>query len=133
MKRSIQTTIAAVLSALFGIFNIAFSVPALALGAEEANAQAAINNPPYFILVLGIIMGGIGLVAVWGLWKNQKWAKIATLVIMAMGILGALPGVLWAETTGLRMAAIAGVVLPLIIIVLLLWPSPQRVVELADS
>lgn len=133
MKRSKQTTIAAILTGIFGIYNIVASIPILAQGAEAVNATAAVDNPPYFILVLALILGVVALVAAWGLWRNQRWAKIITILIMALGGLSALPGVLFAETLSLRISAIAGVVIPLSVIVLILWRSPQTAAESTTS
>lgn len=133
MKRSKQTTIAAILTGIFGIYNIIASIPILAQGAEAVNATAAVDNPPYFILVLALILGVVALVAAWGLWRNQRWAKIITILIMALGGLSALPGVLFAETLSLRISAIAGVVIPLSVIVLILWRSPQTAAESTTS
>jgi uncharacterized membrane protein (DUF2068 family) len=131
MKRSMPTTIAAVLNALWSLVNIVMAVPLLSLGADAVNEQAAVENPPYFIVVIAIILGVVGLVGSWGLWQNQKWAKIVVIVIGALGGLSALPGVLFAETLALRTSAISGVVIPLIIIVLLLWPHPKAAIESA--
>jgi uncharacterized membrane protein (DUF2068 family) len=131
MKRSIQTTIAAVLNALWCLVNIVMAVPLLALGADAVNEQAAMENPPYFVVVIAIILGVVGLVGSWGLWQNQKWAKIVVIIVDALGGLSALPGILFAETPALRMSAISGVVIPLVIIVLLLWPRPKAVAESA--
>lgn len=133
MKRSKQTTIAAILTGIFGIYNIVASIPILAQGAEAVNATAAVDNPPYFILVLALILGVVALVTAWGLWRNQRWAKIITILIMALGGLSALPGVLFAETLSLRISAIAGVVIPLSVIVLILWRSPQTAAESTTS
>jgi uncharacterized membrane protein (DUF2068 family) len=87
--------------------------------------------PPYSVVVLAVILGVIGLIASWGVWQNQKWAKIVVIIVGALGGLSALPGVLFAPTPGLRMSAISGVVIPLVIIVLLLWPRPKAAVESA--
>jgi uncharacterized membrane protein (DUF2068 family) len=131
MKRSIPTTIAAVLNALWSLVNIVMAVPILSLGADAVNEQAAVDNPPYFIVVIAVILGVVGLVGSWGLWQNQKWAKIIVIVIGALGGLSALPGILFAETLVLRMAAISGVAIPLIVIILLLWPRSKAAAESA--
>jgi uncharacterized membrane protein (DUF2068 family) len=133
MKRSVQITIAAILNALVSLANIVMTIPLLAMGAEAVNQQAAVENPPFFILVLAMILGVIGVIGSWGLWQNQRWAKIVVILINALGGLSALPGVILAETTALRMSAIVGVGASLVIIVLLLWPSPRTAPEMATS
>jgi uncharacterized membrane protein (DUF2068 family) len=131
MKRSMQTTIAAILNVLFSLVNIALGVSLLSLGADAVNQQAATESPPYLIVVIAVILGVVGLVGSWGLWQNQKWAKIVVIVISALGGLSAMPGILFAETLLLRMSAIAGVVIPLVIIILLLWRSSKAAAESA--
>lgn len=129
MKRSMQTTIAAVVNALWSLLNVILTVPMLAMGADAVNEQAAVDNPPYFILVLSIILGVVGLVGSWGLWQNQKWAKIVVIIVVAVGGMSALPGVILAETTALRLSAIAAVAIPLAVITLLLVRSPRTASE----
>ena len=129
MQRSVQTTVAAILNGLLSLANILLAIPLLAMGADAVNAQAAVNNPPFFVVVMALILGVIGLVGSWGLWQNQKWARILVIVISVLGGLSALPGVMVAESMTLRLSAIAGVVLPITIIVLLLWGGRQPVVE----
>jgi hypothetical protein len=129
MKRSIPTTIAAVLNAIWSLVNLVEAVPVLGMGADAVNTSQ--DMPPYSVVVLAVILGVIGLIASWGVWQNQKWAKIVVIIVGALGGLSALPGVLFAPTPGLRMSAISGVVIPLAIIVLLLWPRPKAAVESA--
>mgnify|MGYP001023454243 FL=1 len=124
MKRPIQTTIAAILNALFCLYSIVWSVPLLVQGASAI--EPGVNAPPFAVVVLAIILGVAGLVASWGLWLNQKWAKVLTIVVQALGGMSALPGVIFASDPGLRMSAIAGVAFPVVIIVLLLWRAPQQ-------
>lgn len=127
MQRSTPVTVAAILNAIMSLANIVFSIPVLAMGADAANAQAAVNNPPFFIVLLGLSLGVAGLVGSWGLWQNQKWARILVIVINVLGGISALPGLTLAQTTLLRLSAIVGVAVSLVIVVLLLWRSRPEV------
>jgi uncharacterized membrane protein (DUF2068 family) len=129
MKRSIPTTIAAVLNALWSLVNLIEAVPVLGMGADAVNTSQ--DMPPYSVVVLAVILGVISLVGSWGVWQNQKWAKIVVIIVDALGGSSALPGILFAPTPGLRISAITGVVIPLIIIVLLLWPRSKAAAESA--
>jgi hypothetical protein len=123
MERPTRITIAAILMALTSLYSIVAAVPLLARGAAEVNAGA--DSPPYFILVVALIAGVAGLVAAYGLWRNQRWGKILTIVLSAINGLSALPGVFFAPTTALWYSAIGTVALSVLIIVLVLWPAPR--------
>lgn len=133
MQRPIQLTIAAVLNGIQSLVNIVFAIPLLAMGADAVNAQTAVDNPPFFIVILGLILATAGLVGSWGLWQNQRWARILVIVINVLGGLSALPGVAFAQTTALRLSAIVSVAVAVIIIVLLLWRTRGQTAEVTPG
>ena len=124
MNRPRTYTIAAILQILFSAFGVVASLPSLAEGARQVD-QAA-EGPPYIIIVMGVLAGTLGLVSAYGVWRNQKWGLILTLVLSVINCLSALPGILFAPTVGVRLLALTGVVIPIIIICLLLWPKTKR-------
>jgi uncharacterized membrane protein (DUF2068 family) len=125
MKRPLTTSLAAILTLVVNIYSIVFSIPVLARGftaTVEAN-----DSPPYFIMVIAIILGVLGVVAAWGLWSNQRWGKILTIIVTSLNGLSALPGVMAAPTDRLRVEATVFVVISIVILVLVLWPTRQSV------
>jgi hypothetical protein len=64
ISRPTALKIAAVLSFLLSAFGVVFSLPLIAQGAASVDSGAA--APPYFILVLGLVLGVIGIVAAYG-------------------------------------------------------------------
>ena len=118
MKRTRQTTIAAILQFLLSAYAVVASIPILAQVATD-------DAPPFVVMVLGFSMSVLGLVSAYGLWKNQRWGKILTIVLRAIDGLLALPGIFFARTPSWWSAALTTVVLSVVLIVLLLWPAPK--------
>jgi hypothetical protein len=119
MHRPKTYTIAAILQLLISLFAIVLTIPELAQGSSAAEA------PPYFVVLLAFAAGILGLVSAYGVWQNQKWGVILTIVLRALDGLAALPGILFAPTSLLWISAIVGVIVSALIIVLLLWPKPK--------
>lgn len=122
MNRPQTYTIAAILQFVISVLSIVFSFPDLARGA--AASQAA-DVAPYFITVSGFALGILGLVSAYGIWQGQKWGVILTIAIRLLDGVLALPGVLFAPTLTLKLLAITGVILAIVVIALLLWPRPR--------
>jgi hypothetical protein len=122
MNRPKTYTIAAILQFLVSVFSVVASFPVLMQGANAVD-QAG-DSPPFLIVMLGFSIGLLGLVSAYGVWRNQKWGVILTIILRAIDGLSALPGLLYAPTIGLTIAASIGVVLAIVVIALLLWPKP---------
>jgi hypothetical protein len=116
-------TIAAILQFLYSVIGVVGAIPLLARGVT-ATEQAG-DSPPYFIIVIGFIAAVLGIVSAYGVWRNQKWGVILTIILRAVDGLGALPGLLFAPTLVWKIAASAGVFAAIVIIALLLWPKPK--------
>ena len=123
MTHSKSLTVAAILQLLLSIVAIAASIPLLLLGAESVDTAG--TSPPYFIAMLGFAIGLVGVVAAYGVWKRQKWAIVLTIVLRAVDVLAALPGVFFAPTAVWRVLAIGGSILGILVIVLLLRREPR--------
>lgn len=125
LSRSTALKIAAVLSALMGIVSIANTLPLIARGATGV-AQSP-DSPPYAILMVGLLTGVIGIIAAYGVWNQQRWGIILTLLINLINGLGAVPGILFAPQPGLRITAVVTVVVTILIVVLCLWRERKPV------
>jgi len=116
LSRSTALKIAAVISFLLSAFSIVGSLPFIAQG-----ATAVTGGPPYFVMLMALITGVVGVVAAYGTWKGQLWGIILTILANLINGLGAAPGILFAPQPGLFIAATVTVVLTIVIIVLCLW------------
>jgi hypothetical protein len=116
-------TIAAILWFLNSAIGVVTSIPQLAQGATAFNQTTP--GPPYVVVLIGTLVAAMGLVSAYGVWRNQKWGVVLTIILSVINGLLALPGVVLAPTLGIKLFALSGVVLHGIIIALLLWPKPK--------
>jgi hypothetical protein len=126
LSRSTALKIAAVLSALMGIVSVVGSLPLIARGA--AGVEQSADSPPYFILVIGLLTGVIGIVGAYGAWNQQRWGIILTILANLVNGLSAAPGILFAPTTFFLVVATLTVVVTILIIILCLWRERSPVV-----
>jgi hypothetical protein len=121
LSRSTALKTAAVLSFLSSAYSIIFALPIIAQGAAVVDQGG--DSPPYFVMMLAVILGVIGIIAAYGCWKGMRWGVILTIIINLLGGLSAAPGILFAPTTQLFVSASVSVVISIVIIVLCLWPD----------
>jgi uncharacterized membrane protein (DUF2068 family) len=76
-------------------------------------------------VAMGLILFTIGLVSAYGIWQNQRWGKITAIVVLTLNALAALPGILFTTTFVEGLEPIMAVLVAVIVVVLLLWPTPQ--------
>lgn len=119
MIRSKQVTAAAILVFLFSL------VSTIRLFVQFVTQGEFLENAGYGGAALLLIMSSIGIVSAYGIWQNQKWGKIAAIVILTLNALLALPGILFAPTFVAKLEPISAVVVAIIVILLLLWRTPQ--------
>lgn len=74
----------------------------------------------------GAVLGLLGLLAAYGLWNLKKWSVWVTIVLSLLSILSAAPGIAFAPTTVLFVAALLTVVGYALIIVLVVLPGSWR-------
>ena len=109
--RPMTLTIAAVVLGLFSLL---------------ALAPLPTEGIPAFVVYLGIALGVVGLVAAVGLWLRKRWSIWLTIIVCTLHILSAAPGIAFAPTAALQVAATIGVLVPVLIIVLGVLPSSRR-------
>ena len=93
------------------------TVPPLLGGPEDQGFAAGI---PQGVIILAAMSGVAGLFAAYGAWQGKKWGVWLTLFLCAVGILSALPGVLFAPNNAARASAIIGIAISIFVIVALL-------------
>ncbi len=93
MSRSISTSkaAAAVINAIISMVGLAVSIAPLPLGADGAAAQG--DQPPFAVLIVGVVLAVLGLVGSLGIWRGQRWGSFLTIGVRALDGLGRfLPG-----------------------------------------
>jgi len=119
LSRSTALKLAAIISFSIGIYAFFMAMPFLARGVAAINMAA--DSPPYFVIMAGFIFAFMRIFSAFGLWQNQRWGIIVTILANALDTLAAAPGILFAPTTNLWVSAITIVALGVIVIVLCLW------------
>lgn len=72
-----------------------------------------------------VALGVLSLVAGFGLWNLQRWGVVLTVIIAALNIASAAPGMIAAPSRALQVVTVAYVVLSLLIIVLVMLRSER--------
>jgi hypothetical protein len=115
--RPMTVTFAAVLLALLSAFGVvATFIPASSEGV------------PAVVVYGGTALGVLGLIATYGLWTLRRWGVWLSVILSALNLLSAAPGIAFAPTTALFVFATAGVAGSALIIVLALMPASRRAV-----
>lgn len=107
---------------------VTVSVILLALG-SLANLLTPLfpsGGVPTFVIYLGVVLGVAGLVAAAGLWLLKRWGLWLAIVVSALNILSAAPGLAFAPTATLRVLATVGVVGFALVVVLAVLPNSRR-------
>lgn len=120
MNRPTNYTVAAVLQLVVSLLAVYWGARDLMPGSTPVE-----ELPPYPVLLGAFALGAIGLVSAYGVWRNQRWGVILTILVRALDGMLAAPGVLFAPTSTLKVMATVGVILSIVIIALLLWPRPR--------
>ena len=115
--RPTPVTVAVALSLLIVVGNLIS--PALPSGSGD-------DKVPTFVVVLGVILGVIGILAAVGLWTLRRWGSILTVVISAINLLSAAPGVAFGPYAWIKVLAALTVLVSALIIVLTLLPDARR-------
>ena len=113
-SRPLQVTVASVLLGLLSLLNL---VGPLLPGSEGI---------PAGVIYLAVVLGVAGLVAAAGLWMLKRWGAWLAVVVSALNLLSAAPGVAFPSNGALWVAAMVTVLVCALIIVLVLVPASRR-------
>lgn len=128
MMRSTSLSVAAILAALLGIVNVVMTLPILAAGRQglpPQPGQEALGGPPFFIGVFFLIVAVSGFFGAYGVWINQKWGKVVTIVVQVISILFGLGDVLGAPNMTAKLFMVGFLLASALVIFLLLRPEPR--------
>ena len=112
-SRPTTVTVAAVLLGILSLLNLAW--PLFLLEAV-----------PAVVVWGGVVLGVVGLVAAAGLWVLKRWAVWLAVVVSALNLLSAAPGVAFPSNGALWVAAAVTVLVSALIIVLVVLPASRR-------
>lgn len=112
-KRPLSTSVAAFVLAMLSAAGLA--APLLLDG-----------GVPAAIIYFSVASGVAGLIAVAGLLRLKRWGMVLAIVVSALGILSAAPGLVAAPTSGLLAQAIVGIVGSALVVVLVALPASRR-------
>jgi hypothetical protein len=79
------------------------------------------------------VLGVAGLVASAGLWMLKKWGLWLAIIVNVLGALSATPGLVVAPNAALRAAALVGVLISALVIVLVVLPPSRRALATAEQ
>ncbi len=122
LQLSVSKAAAAVINAFVSIIGLAVSIAPLPLGADEVSKHA--DQPPFAVLVVGVVLGVLGLVGSLGIWRGARWGMFLAIGVRALDGLSSLAGVFASDLT-LRALAIVSVVAAALVIYLLLRRDPR--------
>jgi hypothetical protein len=118
MSRSHNYVVAAVLAGLLSLANTVVALVVMSQGADHINHSS--NQPPYAVIVVEVVIGLIGIVAAYGVYRTQRWGVVLTLVLMVLNLLISLPGIPFGPTTFDKISSAVGLVVAAAVIWFLL-------------
>jgi uncharacterized membrane protein (DUF2068 family) len=118
MSRSRNYTIAAVLAGLLSLANTVIALALLPQGSDKINHSS--NQPPYAVILIEVVIGLVGIVAAYGVFRTQRWGVILTLVLMVVNVLISVPGIPFGPTTFDKVSSALALLVSAAVIYLLL-------------
>jgi hypothetical protein len=132
LTRSKNLTIAVILLVLLGLWDMIGAVRILTAGSQglppPPGAYPGSEGPPFWAGVLFLIFAVATLFGAYGLWMNQKWGKIISIitrVVMGLFALGDVLNALALSYPALAFAFALYVLLSILVIVLVLRREPK--------
>ena len=113
--RPLTVTLAVLLVVLQLVISLAAGIIAYT---KPADYQTLAVTAPLFLLVLYAV-------AAYYLWAGRSWARLLTLVVALIGVIGNLSVVLYYDDTTTVAANVVGLVIAAAIVVLLLAPASR--------
>jgi hypothetical protein len=108
MSRPRNYTIAALLAGAISLANTITALVLLPQGSDKINHSS--NQPPYIVIVLSAVIGLVGLVAAYGVFRTLRWAVILTLILMVINVLVSLPGIPFGPTVFDKVSSVIGLI-----------------------
>ncbi len=121
MNRPKTYTAAAIVQFLLSTLNAIASIPFLMRGAATPDA------PPFFVEIVLFATAMLGFISAYGVWRNQRWGVLVTIMLCILTGLVNVPGLLFAPGLAGKFAAAASLIPAIVIIALLLWPKPKPI------
>jgi hypothetical protein len=130
MLGSRKYTVAAILAALLSLSSVISSLILLPRGSADLASEG--DQPPYAIVIVALVLGAIGVVAAYGVFRVQRWGIILTLIVMVLNVLSGLPGVPFGPTALAKVSSAVQVVVAGAVIWLLLRRDARKLAS-ADA
>ena len=112
-SRPLQVTVAAVLLGILSLLNL-------------TGPLLPSEGVPAVVVYGGVVLGVVGLVTAAGMWVLKKWGAWLAVVVSALNLLSAAPGVASPSNGALWVAAMLTVLVSTFIIVLVVVPASRR-------
>lgn len=126
MHRSRALLAAIWLNVAVAVASIAYALVFLPRGADQGDGAV-----PFPVIVIGLVLGVLGLMSSYGLWRKERWALVLTLVVQVLQIITGAPGVAFGPDAFIRISSVVLLVVNVAVVVLLLRRS-ERVQAVAS-
>ena len=121
MHRSRALLTAVWLNVFVAVTSIAFALVFLPRGSDQVD-----DAVPYPVIVLGLVLGVVGLMSSYGLWRKERWGVVVTLVVQILQIVTGAPGAVFGPDAFTRVASVVLLFVNAAVIVLLLRRAERR-------
>lgn len=124
MNRTRSLTLAAALATLLGVVDIVASLPILAAGRAGMPAMEGLEEmggPPFAAGVVFLSFGVMALFGAYGLWLNQKWGKVVTIVTRLLFTVVGLGDLVGMVATGKIAFALLTVLYTMLSVLVIYW------------
>jgi hypothetical protein len=119
LSRTTTLKIAAAISFLVSAVSVVGALPLVTQGAATIGQSS--DQPPFVVIMIALLAGVVGLVGVYPTWRGLRMGIVLTISANLVNGLSALPGLLFAPTPSLMIAAGLTVAFSVLIIVFCLW------------
>jgi hypothetical protein len=109
MPRSRNHVIAAVLVVVLSLANAVLALILISQGSDKLSSSG--DQPPYAVIVIEVVIGLIGTVAAYGVFRSLRWAIVLALVLMVINVLISLPGIPFGPTAIDKISSVVGAII----------------------